>query len=138
LTAPKPLRLDRLSVLVVEDDPDARALVRTLLESHGARVTEVASGRDALAVTDRERFDVIVSDIGMRGMDGYGFLAEVRRREEEQGRVPTPAIALTAFSSIDHLVLAGGAGFQRHVAKPFDPTAFLGVVAQAAGRESRR
>src|SRR5215510_1619018 len=104
--------LEGVSVLVVEDDQDCRALVERMLRDRRAEVTAVASGHEALtllqnrradAVLRSRRADVLVSDLGLPGLDGYGFLEEVRRLEEARGFVSMPAHALTAFTDTVHL-----------------------------------
>ncbi|UJR85788.1 PAS domain-containing protein [Sandaracinus amylolyticus] len=125
--------LHGVRVLVVDDERDARELLRTVLEGCGAEVTTSASVSEALARLDARVPDVIVSDIGMPGEDGYALIDRVRRRAvEDGGRVP--AVALTAFARTEDRTRALRAGFDVHVAKPFDPTELLLVVANAAAR----
>lgn len=123
-------------VLLVEDDPDARAFVARVLTDAQAAVVAVASGFEGLLALASRRPHVIVSDIGMPGLDGFAFLEEVRRREEARGLAPVPAIALTAYDDTAHIARAGSAGFQRHLAKPVDTDRLLVAVAEAAGRDS--
>ena len=125
-----------IRVLVVEDDPDSRDLVERLLSDEGAEVTPAASGQEGLASMRERRPDVLVSDIGMDGLDGYALLEEIRRIEEATGLVPMPAIALTAFDDIVHMRRAGSAGYQRHLSKPIDPARLVRAVAELAGRLS--
>ncbi|MEO8901031.1 MAG: ATP-binding protein, partial [Polyangiaceae bacterium] len=127
-TAPN-VRLDGLSVLVVDDELDARLLVQAILSQHGAEVTvaqSAAEARSALALT---KPDVIVSDIGMPDEDGYSFIRKVRA-----GGARMPAIALTAYASQQDAQRAFVAGFQKHVAKPVDPGRLVSVVANLGGR----
>ena len=126
--------LSGLKVLLVEDDADARSLVTRILSDEGITVVAVASGVDALSILETTRPDIIVSDIAMSGLDGYGFLHETRRREDVRGSVWTPAIALTAYDDTVHLMRAGRAGFQRHLSKPIDPDRLLRTVAELSGR----
>ena len=123
-----------LRVLVVDDEPDARNLLRRLLQDGGAAaVTTAASAADALGLMDERPFDVLVSDIGMPGQDGYELLRQIRARPPERGgRIP--AVALTAFARAEDRTRAAAAGFQVHVAKPVDPVAFLTVLAGAASQ----
>ena len=125
-------------VLLVEDDADARGWVERILRDEQAVVVAAASGAEGLLALDKERPDVIVSDIGMRGMDGYSFLTEVRRREDARGAAWVPAIALTAYDDTAHITRAGQVGFQEHLAKPVDAERLLRAVAEAAGRSLPR
>jgi PAS domain S-box-containing protein len=128
-----PLALAGLHVLVVEDEPDARELVQRVLHEHGARTTAVGNARDALSAFEAAPPDVIVSDIGMPGEDGYELIRKLRALEEPLGRV-TPAAALTAFARSEDRRRALLAGFQTHLAKPVDPLELLVVIASLAGR----
>ncbi|RKP46624.1 response regulator [Pararobbsia silviterrae] len=130
-----PTRLAGLRVLVVEDEDDARDLTRHILESLGARVTAVASTPAALAAFDLERPDVVVSDLGMPGQDGYELIRQLRIRDASLGRL-TPAAALTAQARSEDRKRALMAGFQSHVAKPVDPRELSTVVAELAGRQT--
>jgi CheY-like chemotaxis protein len=129
-------RLDGLSVLVVDDEPDSNEMVQTLLASCGAEVRVAASVRQALDILDRWRPDLLVSDIGMPGEDGYALIHEVRKRSVERGG-ELLAIALTAYARVEDRVKILTAGFQMHVTKPVDPMELATVVA-ALGRSSRR
>jgi CheY-like chemotaxis protein len=120
-------------VLVVEDEPDARELVQRVLHERGARTTAVGNARDALRAFEAEPPDVIVSDIGMPGEDGYELIRKLRALEEPLGRM-TPAAALTAFARSEDRRRALLAGFQTHIAKPVDPLELLVVIASLAGR----
>ena len=111
--------LDGLSVLVVEDDADARELLRTMLTQHGAHVVLAASGEEALDRLIPDRPDVMVCDIGMPRMDGYEVIAAVRRRPASGGG-STAAIALTAFARSEDRVRALQAGFDMHLSKPIE------------------
>jgi PAS domain S-box-containing protein len=117
-------------VLVVDDDPDSNAVVRSLLVARGADVRTALSAAEALHVANGWRPDVVVSDIAMPGEDGIALLHQLRARRAALG--PVPAIALTAYgSSADRRRLLD-AGFQAHVAKPFDPVHLAAVVETAA------
>ena len=108
-------------MLVVDDETDARNLIRRVLEECGAKVVLAGSSREGLAVLASNRPDMIVSDIGMPGEDGYEFIRKVRRWQAEQGG-RTPAAALTAFARAEDRTRALRAGYQTHVAKPVEPT----------------
>jgi signal transduction histidine kinase/ActR/RegA family two-component response regulator len=117
--------LPGVRVLFVDDNEDARRLVRTALQAAGAHVQTAASARDALELFDTAPFDVVVSDIGMPDVDGYDFVRELRGRQRAAG---VPAIALTAYAGIDDARRAVAAGFQRHLAKPIDPADLVAIV----------
>jgi len=131
--APDPMLLDGLRVMVVEDEADSREILSTVLREWGAEVTTVASAPEALSALASRAPDVLVSDIGMPGMDGYELIREVRQRGSGNG-VSVPAIALTAYAGEDSRREALAAGFEEHVAKPADPQELLAAVARLAGR----
>lgn len=120
----RPVELQGLRILVVEDDEDALGMFGRLLGSAGAIVTTAASSQQALACAAPDRFDLIVSDIAMPGMDGYTLLAHLR----ENGLRDVPAIALTGFARTDDRKRALAAGFDEHLGKPFQLAAFTGAV----------
>jgi CheY-like chemotaxis protein/two-component sensor histidine kinase len=108
-----------IGVLVVDDDADARELVRIVLETAGAKVTLSESASEALALMERDRFDVMIADIGMPSQDGYWLIRAVRAMPAERGgRIR--AIAVTAYAATRDRDRALQAGFDRHLAKPFD------------------
>jgi CheY-like chemotaxis protein len=130
-SAERPPALDGLSVLVVEDDRDARELLGIVLEEFGAAVSVAASANDGLAAARERAFDVVLSDIAMPGLDGYGF---VERLRTEALRPETPVAALTAHARLEDRDRALSAGFQRHIAKPVEPVELARAVAELAGR----
>jgi CheY-like chemotaxis protein len=125
--------LDGVTVLAVDDEPDARNLLKRVLEGCGARVFVASSSREGLEMVRRERPDMIVSDIGMPGEDGYEFIRQVRQLPPDEGG-RTPAAALTAFARAEDRTRALRAGYQTHVAKPVEPTELTAVVASLATR----
>jgi len=127
-TAPN-VRLDGLSVLVVDDELDARSLLQEILREYGAEVSVASSAAEARSALASMKPDVIISDIGMPEEDGYAFIRTVRA---EGARMP--AIALTAYASQQDAQRAFVAGFQKHVAKPVDPARLVSVVANLGGR----
>ena len=112
--------LQGVDVLVVDDDEDARMLLQMTLSRYGAAVTTVASAGEALAAIDRAVPDVVLSDIGMPHEDGYDLLHRLRARPAEQGGA-IPAVAVTAYASAADRLSTQAAGYQAHVAKPFEP-----------------
>jgi len=119
----RPRRLAGLCVLIVEDEADSRELIELLLGSEGARVRSAASADQALSMLDSFAPDVVLSDIGMPGRDGYWLARELRAR-----RPDIAAIALTAFSGSDDIERAFAAGFDHHVAKPVDPESLVNAL----------
>jgi CheY-like chemotaxis protein len=122
-------------VLVVEDDDDARALLAKVLEGRGAFVRVVSSAREALDVLEKERIDVLLSDIEMPGTDGYQLIRELRLRSSQQGG-SVPAAALTAYARTEDRLRALRAGFQLHLSKPVQPAELITVVASLATRRN--
>ena len=133
LLASPSAELQGVSVLVVDDEPDARALVQRLLEGQAGSVQVAGSVAEALALLARTRFDLIVSDIGMPHEDGYALIQTLRALGSDQGG-NTPAIALTAYARPEDRVRALRAGYQTHLTKPIEPTELLAVVASLSGR----
>ena len=120
-------------VLVVDDEPDARALLRRVLEDCDAIVSAAPSVERAMAVLQTERPDVLISDIGMPGEDGYSLIRRVRRLASDAGG-SIPAIALTAYASSEDRVQSVLAGFQHHLAKPVEPAELVAMVASLVPR----
>src|ERR1041385_2783174 len=110
--------LNRLSVLVVDDERDTREVVAALLTTCGAELVSVSSATEALDQMERQRFDLLISDIGMPGMNGYDLIARIRQLGEEHGG-RTPAVALTAFAGFDDRQRALAAGYGMTIPKPF-------------------
>jgi two-component system CheB/CheR fusion protein len=125
--------LDGLRVLVVEDDDDSREALTALLEQHGVRVVATASAAEAVASLEGVLPDLLVSDIGMPGVDGYELIRKVRRRSKNRGG-RLPALALTAYANPEDAEKALAAGFQMHLAKPVTPAQLLRGMAQLVGR----
>jgi CheY-like chemotaxis protein len=125
--------LSGVTVLIVDDERDARELVRRLLGECGALVLTAASAAEALDAVRRDRPRVLVSDIGMPEQDGYQLLRAVRALGAEQGG-DVPAAALTAFARSEDRTRAIPAGYQMHLSKPIEPAELVAVVASLAGR----
>ncbi len=126
---PLETELQGIAVLVVDDDADARELIARLLQARRATVSVASSAEEAHKLIALGDPDVIVSDIGMPGQDGYQFIRELRR-----GGVRTPAIALTAFARSEDRMRALQAGYQMHLAKPVQPAELITVVGSVTGR----
>jgi PAS domain S-box-containing protein len=125
------INLARRRILVVDDDADARDLLAQILGQAGAVVTVAASADEALDVLRRWRPDVLVSDIGMPGDDGYVLIRKVRALGFEDGG-QVRAVALTAYARSEDRVLALEAGFHTHIAKPVDPLELTALIAGLA------
>ncbi len=131
-------RLTGVSVLVVDDEPDARTLIARILERAGAEVRTAGSAAEALAALECTVPDVLVSDIGMPGTDGYTLIRAVRLLSRDKGG-NVPALALTAYTRSEDRIKAVSAGFQTHLAKPADALELLTLVdSLARGATSRR
>jgi CheY-like chemotaxis protein len=117
--------------LVVDDEDDARNLIETALAQYGADVVAVSSAAEAYAlitaIPSQWWPDVMVSDIGMPGEDGYSLLRRLREWERARG-AHIPAVALTAYGRIEDRMRALSAGFQMHVTKPVDPDELATVI----------
>ena len=117
--------------LVVDDDDDARELIKAALKQYGADVVAVSSAAEAYALItttpSQERPDIMVIDIGMPDEDGYSLMRRVRELERERGFY-TPAVALTAYGRTQDRIQALMAGFQNHIVKPVDPAELAAVI----------
>jgi CheY-like chemotaxis protein len=122
------------SVLIVEDDDDSRELLRVILESCDMDVSDSDTADAALVALDRTHFDLIISDIGMPGSDGYDLIRAVRCRPESS-RIP--AVAVTAFVRSEDRARALLAGFDMHIGKPLDSTALLQALVALLGSARR-
>jgi PAS domain S-box-containing protein len=130
------MELAGLTVLVVDDQPDARELILRVLEDCSARVLTAGSADEAVPLVESGRPDVLITDIGMPVADGYELLRRVRELGPARGgRVP--AIALTAYARSEDRTRALRSGFLVHVSKPVDPSELVATVAAVAGRGSR-
>jgi signal transduction histidine kinase/ActR/RegA family two-component response regulator len=114
-------------ILVVDDDPDARLLIERVLEDRDAVVVTACSAEEGWQALQREMPDVMVSDIGMPGEDGYTLIRRVRAMGGLAALVP--AVALTAFARKEDRVSAIRAGFQRHLSKPLEPGELVATIA---------
>ncbi|WLI90882.1 PAS domain S-box protein [Massilia sp. R2A-15] len=126
--------LSNLKVLVVDDEADARDLIKRILSDCHASVTTAPNARAALEAFRAAPPDVMISDLGMPEMDGFGLLAEVRALA---GGAAVPAIALTAFARSEDRLRALEAGFAAHISKPVEPSQLIATVADISGRPQR-
>jgi signal transduction histidine kinase/CheY-like chemotaxis protein len=136
LALENPPSLAGVRVLLVDNDADARELINMMLAEGGAEVRTAASAPEALAACDELRPDVLISNIGMPGEDGYTLMEKLRARESERGG-HIPAIALTAYGRLEDRLRALSVGYDRHVPKPVEPTDLLAIVASLTNRTGK-
>ncbi|HEX6045619.1 MAG TPA: response regulator [Pyrinomonadaceae bacterium] len=122
-----PCALEGITVLLVEDESDTRDMLTTILHECGARVVAVESAQDALSCIENELPNIILSDIGMRGENGYDLIKQIRSLPPEKGGT-IPAVALTAYAGPSDRRRALVAGFHVHLAKPVEPDELLAVI----------
>jgi PAS domain S-box-containing protein len=127
--------LDGLTVLLVDDEEDAREALRLILQQNGMIVTTAASAREAYELVVRLQPDILLSDIAMPGEDGLSLMRRVRLLPSGGGGL-VPAAALSAYAGAGDKRQAFLAGFQHHIAKPVDPAHLLAVIASMAGRSA--
>lgn len=127
--------LDGLRVLLVDDEPEARQIISTVITSTGAEVKACTSASEALVKLAEWKPDVILSDIAMPDEDGYSFINKVRALPREKGG-ETPAAALTAYARDVDRRQALDAGYQMHIAKPIGAGQLVSMIARLAGRDS--
>ncbi|HXH69646.1 MAG TPA: ATP-binding protein [Pyrinomonadaceae bacterium] len=124
--------LDKIKILVVEDDPDSREVLQLLLEQSGAKVKSAKSASEAINLLKKSQTDlpdVIVSDLAMPDEDGYSMLARIRKLSAESGG-KIPALALSAFATNENKQKAYDAGFQKYHTKPFEPDGIIQDILQ--------
>lgn len=134
--AEAPADLQGVRLLLVEDEPDTRHAVARFLQNYGASVVSVGSAEEALEQLWSEVFDILVSDIGMPGMDGYDLIRALRAHELGSGR-RLPAVAVTAFTREEDRRRVLQEGYSEHVAKPVNTTRLLSVLMELAGKAAR-
>jgi hypothetical protein len=122
-----------ITVLIVDDDGDTRALLRAMLESRGATVSTARSAPEALSVIASAKPDILICDIGMPGEDGYDLIRQVRELPGAR-HASIPAVALTAYARREDVGRAIEAGYQVHLAKPVDPQALARVLFALGGK----
>jgi CheY-like chemotaxis protein len=119
--------LDRLRVLLVDDNEDSLILTTFILENNGFKVKTATSVLQALETIKQLKFDILISDIAMPEIDGYSLIRKIRNSSiSEQQDIP--AIALTALSSDESRSIALAFGFQSYVNKPVEPTVLLAEI----------
>ena len=126
--------LDGLRIFVVDDELDSRELITAILTRCGSEVRCSESAAEAIKAFRAWKPDLLVSDIGMPKEDGYSLIQKLRKMRSKWAR-EIPAVALTAYATVEDRARALDAGFQVHVAKPIDPEALVRSIAGAAGRK---
>ena len=129
---PPQARLDGVSILIVDDEPEVLSTLRGILQHHGAEVLTAASADEALKLLDQHAPDVLVSDLAMPGRDGFDLMRAVRALPTPARRIP--AAVLSAYLASEHATAAESAGFQVFIEKPVRPLELVGQIAQLAGR----
>jgi CheY-like chemotaxis protein len=123
----------RPTILVVDDEVDARHMLALMLETRGARVQHVGTASGAFDLMLRQQPDVLLADLGMSGEDGYSLIRRWRTHEgAANGHVP--AIAVTAYASATDKAKALAAGFDWHIAKPVDADELVRVIVAVQAR----
>ena len=117
-----------LNILLVDDEADTLTMFRDALEAAGAQVKALASGAEAVREMERWRPDLVVTDLGLPGMDGYALLKTIREMVAHRN---VPAVAVSAYARPEDRSRALAAGFQAHLAKPIDPAALIRALAAA-------
>jgi len=119
--------LEGISIVLAEDDDDAREALRLVLVARGASLRCVNNGAAALAAIRDDPPDVVISDIAMPGEDGHAFLRKLRALPPKRGG-RTPAVALTAFQGRDARLASVHAGYHYHLTKPVDPDKLVDIL----------
>lgn len=114
-------------ILIVDDEADSRDLLETVLISSGAKVKPAKSAAEAFQIAAAEKFDIIISDIGMPEEDGFSLIRKIRNLPPEKGG-NTPAIALTAYARSEDRIKALRSGFQMHIAKPVEHSELIATI----------
>jgi PAS domain S-box-containing protein len=128
-----PVDLANVRLLVVADEQDALDLITIDLAAHGAQVRAASSAAEALELLESEKFDLLISDIGMADADGYNLIRQVRKQEGECGE-HIPAIALTAYARTQDRIRAIDAGYNSHVAKPVEIHELVTIIKCLIGK----
>lgn len=128
-----------LKILLVEDDADARTVLEWLLTGRGATVLAVENGFEALGIIESQTIDVLLSDIGLPGMDGCELLKEIHIREAQDRKggkknQPIPAMALSAYTRPENRQKALRAGFSHFLTKPVDFDELISGIVRLVGR----
>jgi two-component system CheB/CheR fusion protein len=129
---PPQARLDGVSILIVDDEPEVLSTLEGILRHHGAEVLTAASADEALKLLEQHQPMVLVSDLAMPGRDGFDLVRAVRALPTPARKIP--AAVLSAYLASEHASEAESAGFQLFIEKPVQPLELVGQIAQLAGR----
>jgi CheY-like chemotaxis protein/nitrogen-specific signal transduction histidine kinase len=129
--------LSGLRILLVDDEADSRDLLSLVLSSCDAETAAASSAAEALTLLQQQRFDILVSDIGMPEEDGFALIKKIRELPVKQGG-DILAIALTAYARNEDRIQALISGFQMHISKPVEPQELILAVANLTGRTVRQ
>ncbi len=121
-------RLDGMRVLVIDDEPDGRMLIARILEGQGVSCVCASGAAEALDLVSKERFDLLISDIGMPEMNGFELISQVRQLDKSRTG-PLPAIALTAYARAEDRQRSLLAGFHMHLSKPIEARELIASIA---------
>jgi CheY-like chemotaxis protein/two-component sensor histidine kinase len=130
----EPITLKGVSILIVDDETDAREMLTAMLQDYGALVQAVESASAAMTVLSGDDFtpDVLISDVGMPGTDGFALVREIRNLPSDRRKLP--AIAVTAYANPEDRVRALVAGYQTHIPKPVDANILAAAIAKLVVR----
>ena len=128
-----PNALERLTIVLVEDHPDARALIGAFLRQEGANVISASDGLEGLEAVKTHHPDVVLSDLVMPRRDGFELLNDIRSLDPNRGRT-VPVIAMTALVRYPEREHARDAGFETHLSKPFSPQQLLDAILSVVRR----
>jgi CheY-like chemotaxis protein len=129
------LVLQGMEILVVDDEAESRTLLRIMLSQAGAEATTVASVKEALAELRQSVPDILISDIGLPGEDGYALIRSIRTLGEAENSIP--ALALTAYASSDDQERTLQAGFNAYLSKPAEPLCLEEAIVKLVSQKSR-
>jgi len=121
-------QLNGVRVLIVDDEPDGRELIARILQARGAQALCAATAHEALEILGRERIDLLLSDIGMPGVDGFELVRQARALDAARSS-PMPAIAITAYARAEDRQRSLLAGFHMHLSKPIEARELIASVA---------
>jgi signal transduction histidine kinase/DNA-binding response OmpR family regulator len=122
------VNLNGVKILIVDDDADTREFIKFLLEEHGATIALAASGESAIEIIPLFAPNIILTDLGMPGMDGYSLISQIRAMLPAKfAQIPT--VAFTGYATDDDKQKVLAAGFHRHIGKPVDPNELVSLVA---------
>ncbi|CAH2923990.1 MAG: Chemotaxis regulator - transmits chemoreceptor signals to flagelllar motor components CheY [uncultured Paraburkholderia sp.] len=132
------LRLDRATIVLVEDDPDSRESLTLLLEAEGANVVAVADAEEGVEAAVRLLPDAVVCDLELPAMDGFYLIQRLRDHEIRGDHAPSVAVALTGHTDDAYRLRSIGEGFQHFMTKPALPEDLVNLLHHALSAHARR